>query len=245
MRGLGSAHALVERHFEGEGSPRRDRRLFNHLRSCDRCRVRYRMEAMLEELGAADLASQRMARGLFSPSVTRRPFLFWATGLAAAVAALLILARPRDEFQARGGPEVTRPSLTIYRVHPGGTPERTGAMIQAGDALAFSYSNPPGSGRSHLMVFAYDQKGRVFWFWPAWQEATTNPGALPIGASGQPVELGERIAQPFEPGPLTVVGLFGDRPFTVREVESALAAGEGGLAALGGEAWMERVEVLP
>jgi hypothetical protein len=245
MRVWGSAHALVDRHFEGAGTPRHDRRMFKHLRSCDQCRVRYRVEALLEEMRAPALARDRMARGLFAPPLVRRNFLVWTTGVALAMAAALVVARPRDEFQARGGAASTRPSITIYRVHQGGTPERTGSMIQAGDALAFSYLNPPGSGRSHLMVFAYDAKGRVFWFWPAWQEAATNPAALPIGAGDQAVELGERIAQPFEPGPLTVVGLFGDRAFSVREVESALAGGEAGLAALGGEAWIERVEVLP
>jgi hypothetical protein len=245
MIGWSSAHALVETHFEGGGSPRGARRLYRHLRGCERCRARYRVEAMLEELAGESQARERMARGLFARPVLRRPFLLWTAGLTVAVAAALIYARPHDEFQARGGPAVARPSLTLFRVHEGGAPERTGAMMQAGDALAFSYLNPPAAARAYLMVFAYDRQGRVFWFWPAWQDPATNPGALPIGQSPESVELGERIRQPFTPGPLTVVGLFGDRPFHVREVESALAGGEASLAALGGDVWIERVEVLP
>jgi hypothetical protein len=118
-----------------------------------------------------------------------------------------------------------------------------GAVIGAGESLAFSYVNP--GARRHLMVFAYDGRKRVFWFWPAWQQAAANPTAVPIIPGERPIELGEAVRQPLAPGPLTVVGLFCDRPVTVHEVESALAGGERGLGLLGGETWVERVEVLP
>jgi hypothetical protein len=238
-------HSLVDRHFAGAGSPRADRRLFGHLRTCDRCRARYRARTLLEEMEGAPVTRSRtrLARGLFAPPRPVRPWMFAA--LTAAVAVTLFLGRPDRGFQARGGGSAVRPALTLYRLGAGGAPERTGAVIKAGDALAFSYLNPTRRPHSHLMVLATDAGKRVFWFWPAWQDPGANPTAVPILPGDAPVELGEAVRQPLAPGVVTVTALFCDRPVTVREVETALAAGEPGLAALGGERWVEQVEVLP
>jgi hypothetical protein len=236
------AHALVDRHFARAGSPRADRRLFDHLRTCAPCRARYRTHSLLEELDG-NLGQDRLARGLFAPRRPVRPVLYAA--LAAAVLVLVIgrLDRQTTGFQARGGLAEVRPALTLYRLGPAGSVERTGAVIKAGDALAFSYLNPTTRPHSYLMVLATDDSGHVFWFWPAWQDPASNPTAVPIRAGDSPVELGEAVRQPLAPGLITVSALFCDRPVTVREAEAALTAGD--LSALGGERWTERVEVLP
>ena len=44
------AHKQVDRHFAGLGTPARDGRMFQHLKSCSRCRERYRTYATLEQL---------------------------------------------------------------------------------------------------------------------------------------------------------------------------------------------------
>jgi hypothetical protein len=234
------AHALVDRHFAGAGSPRADRRLFGHLRSCEPCRARYRAHSLLEELGG-DLGRARLARGLFAPRRPVRPL--WVAAFAAAALLIVFVRRDRPEFQARGGLAQLRPTVTLYRLGAAGAVERTGAVIRAGDAIAFSYVNPSARPHSHLMVLATDDQGRVYWFWPAWQDPAGNPTAVPIRAGDTPVELGEAVRQPLAPGLITVTALFCDRPVTVREAEAALAAGD--LSALGGERWTERVEVLP
>jgi hypothetical protein len=69
---------------------------------------------------------------------------------------------------------------------------------------------------------------------------------VPAQTSDTPVELSVAIGHDLPPGPLTVVGLFSDEALSVRQVEQALAGGgEAGLEALGGQLWIERVEVLP
>jgi hypothetical protein len=232
-------HTLVDRHFAGAGSPRADRRLFGHLRSCAPCRARYRAHALIEELGG-DPGRTRLARGIFAPPRPVRPWLI--VGLAAAAVLLFLVPRERSPFQVRGGVSDMRPAVTLYRMGAAGVPERTGAILKAGDALALSYLNPTARAHSHLMVLATDDRGRVFWFWPAWQDPAANPTAVPIVPGDAPVELGEAVRQPLAPGRITVTALFCDRPVTVREAEAALAAGT--LSALG-ESWTERVEVLP
>ena len=41
-------HAAVERHFSGAASVAGDRRMWKHLKACERCRAQYRTLAMLE-----------------------------------------------------------------------------------------------------------------------------------------------------------------------------------------------------
>jgi hypothetical protein len=253
VRGWGSAHALVDRHFAGHGDGDADGRLFRHLRRCADCRGRYRSLSLLEALEptSGQDARARLGRGIFpavpTRSAGRRPVV-WLSALAAVgLGGLLLVRLPRHEgssFAPRGPADAVtaRAALTLYRVPERGAPERTGAVLRAGDALAFSYANPSAHG--YLMVFAYDGAGHVFWFWPAWSEAATDPQAVPIRAGGGPVELVEAVRHPLRPGALTLVGLFLDRPISVHQVEGALADPQG-LSTLGGETWQERLEVLP
>jgi hypothetical protein len=118
-----------------------------------------------------------------------------------------------------------------------------GAVVRAGDGLAFSYRNPPATKASHLLVFAVDQGGRIYWFWPAWTDAASDPQALAVPASDAPVELAEAVRHPWPPGRLTVHALFARRPYRVREIEAAVAAQ--GLAALDGVLVSQPLEVLP
>jgi hypothetical protein len=134
-------------------------------------------------------------------------------------------------------------------VRPGGGTERAGSIVHSGDALAFSYVNPPEAGTSRLMVFAIDGAARVFWFWPAWENAGANPESVPITAASEAVELGESVRHPLVSGRLLVVGLFSQRAHRVSDVEAAVArAGVTGLAGLtgnDGSLWTETLEVAP
>jgi len=53
------------------------------------------------------------------------------------------------------------------------------------------------------------------------------------------------VRHPLLPGPLEVHALFARRPYRVREVEAAVAAGPVSLSALDGVLWTERLEVVP
>jgi hypothetical protein len=260
---LFSKHVDVGAHFSGASSTRDDRRLFRHLKTCDACREDYRTHAMLEalEVDGAERARARMSRGLFEPAPKR---VFVSAGLVTACACLVLVVSlgRKSEFTPRGsavGVEAPAPSLAIYRVpRDRGNPaapavsetQRAGNVVHTGESLAFTYVNPPSinspsGGASYVMVFARDAAGHVYWFWPAWDDAASDPQSLQIPASASPVELTEAVRHQLQPGPLTIVGLFTNKPLHVHEVESAIANGLPGLQAFPGHVWTETLEVSP
>jgi hypothetical protein len=252
-------HGALERHFDGVSSPAADRRLFRHLAKCEGCREGYRTLSLLEELETDGVAAarERLARGLFQPAPRRVAVGAGLVMAFACIALVFSFRRPHDGFQTRGGAAAAEsggPSLAIYRVprEPDNpqlpAPEdtrRAGSLMRAGESLAFAYVNPAALGDCCLMVFGRDATGRIFWFWPAWDAATDDPTSLPVAAAEQPVELGEAVRHPLQPGTLTIVGLFTPRPLHVREVEAAVANGLDGLQALQGHIWTETLEVSP
>jgi hypothetical protein len=251
-------HNLVQRHFSGEGYPSADRRLFRHLGRCERCREEYRTYATLESLDrdGEDRARERLARTIFPRPQRRRRLLGAGFGVVAlaSVATLMMfkIERPSDGFQARGGPPraAAASAVEIYRIAGDGRSERAGSSVRAGEALAFSFVNAPSRGgagpATHLMVFARDSAGQVYWFWPAWDDPAADPASVPIPATASPLELGESVRHPLRPGPLTFFGLFSDRALHVREIEAALAQrGPAALASFGGWVWAETLEVAP
>jgi hypothetical protein len=261
-----SRHADVERHFAAASTRGSDRRLFRHMKTCADCRDQYRTLALLEELetGGGERARVRLGRSLFEPAP--RPALVSA-GLAVAFACVaLVFSVGRmpspfhsrggvDGFTARGGVaafEGPQPSLAIFRVprdqnNPdllaASETQRAGNVVHAGESLAFSYVNPQAVGASYVMIFARDAAGHVFWFWPAWENASDDPQSLPIAQGANPVELREAVRHELQPGDLTIVGLFTPRPLHVREVEAAIANGLQGLQAFPGHVWNETLEV--
>jgi hypothetical protein len=259
------AHLLVERHFAGDVGPWSERRMWRHLRTCDRCRSRYRTRSLLEtmEAGGEDLARMRLGRGLFARRRPLLPALALTGTLVAGTAAVALMPRAArylpdfsttsddGAFRARsGGGEATPgPALSVFRIDDDG-PTRAGAVIHAGDALGFAYRNPAAASHRFLMIFARDQRGRTFWYWPAWTDPAQAPTALPIAPAADPVELREGVRHPLAPGGLTLYGLFVDQPLDVKAVEAAAHAGaDDGLRALAarnaGALVQERVEVLP
>jgi hypothetical protein len=239
-------HALVDDHFAGRGTATSDRQMWRHLPGCTRCRARYRALSLMESLepDGGERARQRMAAAIFAPAPRRRAV--WGAAALAAAAVILLVALPRDRFRPRGGPETSdpaRPTLSIFRVPAGGAAERVGAVVRAGDSLAFSYQNPPQLGASHLMIFAVDDAAHVYWFWPAWTSAGADPVALAISPSAGPVELAEAVRHPMRPGRLTIHALFTRRPYHVREIEAAVAGQW--LTGLDGTLVTQPLEVLP
>jgi hypothetical protein len=250
-------HALVRGHFSGDNSAFGDRRLFRHLRGCESCRREYRTYAALESLDrdGETRARDRMARAIFPPAPRRRVLFGAGVGVLALASAAFVISveRSSDPFQARGSVQQpaarATPSLEIFRIGAGGRGERAGSTIRADEALAFSFVNPRAADgtagtAAYLMVFARDAGGHVFWFWPAWDNPADDPASLPVSKTDHPLELGESVRHPLQAGPLTIFGLFTERPHHVRQVEAALSQGPNGLGALGGFVWTETVEVL-
>jgi hypothetical protein len=260
-----SAHGLVERHFAGEVGRWSERRMWRHLRGCESCRSRYRTRAMLEamEPGAEDLARMRLGRGLFTRRRPLLPALTLGGALVAGTAALAVIPRlpptphtpttAADEagFRERSGAgaETAGPSITVVRIPESGSPTRAGAVVHADEALAFTYRNPSATAFRYLMIFARDESGHVYWYWPAWRDPAQAPAALPITAADTPVELREGVRHPLAPGALTLSALFTNQAFDVNAIEAAARGGQAGLQALATQSQsqlvQERVEVLP
>jgi hypothetical protein len=246
-------HVLVERHFAGELVNARwsEKRMWRHLRACEPCRSRYRTRAMLEamEPGAEDLARMRLGGGVFARTRPLLPALTLAGALAAGTAALALIPRTHEQFQERGGAGAVAggPSITVVRIPANGSPVRAGAVVRADEALAFTYRNP-GAYR-YLMIFARDERGQIYWYWPAWRDPAQTPTAVAITPSDAPVELREGVRHPLAAGALTLSALFSNQAFDVHAVEGAAREGEAGLQALAARSdshlVQERVEVLP
>jgi hypothetical protein len=97
------------------------------------------------------------------------------------------------------------------------------ARLSAGDELAFAYANPEEYER--LLVFVVDELQHVYWYHPAWSDATTNPTAIPIEATKRVVELREAVGHAFAGHKLTLYGVFGHEALTVKTVEERIARG--------------------
>lgn len=112
--------------------------------------------------------------------------------------------------------------IGVYRVTGGGPPERMGERISRDDGLLFTYTNLGARPFAYLMIFAVDGSGQVRWFYPAYQQAGTNPASISIQANAN-VPLAEVVRHPFAAGPATFQALFSRRPLRVEEVEAWLA----------------------
>lgn len=225
--------SLVDDHFAGVISPASERRMRDHLVDCGRCRARYQRHLVLAKLDpSAPSAEDRIARGLGLGIGRRRPALvvpLAVTALAIAAALVLFLRpAPRGDlgdstFVPRGSvSSVPSPAsaIDVYRV--GTSPERALAVtssLKHHDELAFAYRN--ADAKTHLMIFGTDERGRVYWFHPAWTDPSESPTAIPIASDGATHELREAIRHGLEGQRLEIHGVFVDRPITVQEAETA------------------------
>lgn len=251
LHGLTSSlapHHLVDRHFAGENGAWSERRMWRHFRRCGDCRTRYRTRSMLEALepGGGEEARQRLGRVLFKEP--RRALAMVAVPLTfgAALAAWTLVPRGVGEkaraslgaevespgFQSRGGttePVARGPAFAIVRVPDANkvramaSPVRAGSIVHGDEPLAFTYQNPLSPPFEYLMIFAVDDAGKVFWYWPAWTEVESTPTSIPISLTTGPRELAQAVRQPLARGGLTMMALFSMHPHNVREVEAAVA----------------------
>lgn len=208
----------VDRHFDGGLSPADEAEMRAHLPSCARCQARYERRLLLARLDpAAEPAEDRLARGLgFSARPRRSPgALRWsAFALAAATAIVLLVGTRVEEPQPRGGS--VRPALLVYRVTGAGAAP-SGERIQAGDELAFAYSNP--SGRRFLLIYGEDEHGHVYWFHPGWPTGGAPPSAVAARPGAGPHELPEAVRHRFEGRRLRVTAVFTDERLGVGAFE--------------------------
>lgn len=226
---------LIDRHFAGRIRPPEEARMREHLPSCERCERCYERHLLLAKLDPNAMSAQERigaALGLWAPK--RRGSVATAAVIAMAACFALFLLRPHDralEFQARGAP--SEPRVWVYRVAPGAKPVQLGEVMSASDELAFAVDNVGEARR--LLIFGVDEHRHVYWYHPAWVEATATPTAVPAPAGRH--ELPEAVSHQLDGSVLTLYAVFTSDSVTVREVERDLD----GYARRAG--WRQRVRV--
>jgi hypothetical protein len=249
----------VDAHFVGTITPDDERTMRAHLESCGECRARYRRRLVLAKLDPQALSADvRIAQGLGLRKERARTRFVWPAAtafLAAAAAVLLLLRAPHagDGFAARGEDAaasarqvaVVSP-LHVYRVpskeEGSGGPLPVFETVHRHAELAFAYENI--DRKKYVMIFAVNEDGRVYWFYPGWSNPADNPRAIAITAEAGLHELPDAVVHRFDGARLEIHALFLDEPMTVREVEQAAAAA-GTLSVPGGIDHVERFGVVP
>jgi hypothetical protein len=224
---------LIDRHFAARIRPAEELALRGHLPGCARCRRYYERHMSYAELvpGRPRLA-ERLAVGLGvgAPPPAPAPerlrsrrtwFVTWAAAAAVCLALFVtgeVVRRPERDFGVRGlASDGTGAALEIYRVTGDRTTKPADGWMAAADELAFAYRNPTGFKR--LMIFGVDDRGGIYWFHPAWTDASQDPVAVPIKAGVEPFELPEAIQHPIRGSRLRIVALFTNAAPSVRSLE--------------------------
>jgi hypothetical protein len=233
-----------------------------------------RVEAALEaERGGARSGVAR--RGVFDIIGGRAgPWKGWLTRgvllLGTAAAALLLvlsaLEQQPDEFRAKsvgaGEREERRwAGIQVHRLSAEGRPERVPEVkasagreprpgeIHRSDRLVLSYTNGGLKPFEYLMIFGIDEADRVYWFYPSYESAGTNPASVAIAAGAVEAALPNAIEHDLSPGPFWMYGLFTHHPLHVDDVESWFARGAdddgGGRAPADGYLQVIRLQVIP
>jgi hypothetical protein len=124
---------------------------------------------------------------------------------------------PHPSFQARGSASRRPAGVEIYRAGPNQALEPAAGSIRAHDELAFAYTN--AASYPFLAVFGIDDRGRVYWYHPAWTDPTGDPESIPIQGGAQIRELPEAVSHTIDGTELRIVSVFTQRPLHVREME--------------------------
>ena len=150
------------------------------------------------------------------------------------------------EFRAKAANTGTDPrarwiGFNVFRLSDNAEAVQLTDTLRADDALLFSYTNLGPTPFSYLMIFGVDESRRVFWYYPAFLDASDNPKSIPIAGGASRVGLREVIAHPYVEGTLTLFALFSDNRVSVSNVEAVVAKGADDLRSL--EAAIDGVRV--
>ncbi|MBW1809652.1 MAG: hypothetical protein JRJ87_15765 [Deltaproteobacteria bacterium] len=150
-----------------------------------------------------------------------------AACLSAALVFFLWPAATQDEstrIRTRGGLSSDTDrwvSLKVLRATEEGY-QQVSRKISSDDALAFVYDNRLESQHDYLMVLGVSERGRVYWYYPAYQQAGQNPQSIRIEKSKWSVQLPDQVRHQLNPGRLRIFALFTRQALDVEMVESII-----------------------
>jgi len=224
-------------------------RFKQHLTSCPLCaklnaeleQLTERLEFESGELVDPDMDEaiitlvrlDRAGRAVESGAVQRWKSYGAAALAAAACITLFFTLRPRSapvvqnstEFRARAGAERYENrwvSIEVFRATENRY-EPVKDWINADDALAFSYVNRNNPAFRFLLIFAVDESGRVFWYYPSYTDSDANPTSIPIKQTVEPVALAEEVQHDLRSGPLRLFAVFSMSALDVQAIENRVA----------------------
>ncbi len=197
-----------------------------------------------DDVAGIDLLPALRRRIAAVPSETapehRFPLNGLRLGLAAATVVLLalpvlFLASRNEETKAPAGLRAKSATkgdgrsrwiaLNAFHLSKNEAPERLSGTLHPDDGLLFSYTNLGPAPFSHLMVFAIDEAGQVYWYYPAFLDARDNPTGIRIKSGVSREGLQEVIAHPYKEGELVLIGLFSDTALSVADIENRVEMG--------------------
>lgn len=229
--------------LDGEATRNEEARFSAHLGECAACRqATSSLERLVADIaaplpqvttaGSADrvlLAIQRDSTRLSPPVRRRLDRWVQAAGLAAAVAAMVLvfgrLPNQKELFRARGpAPESgigRRVGVTLYAPLAGHTPLRNGAMLSTQSAFSVTYRNLDEQRPVYLLVFGVDSAGDIHWLYPAYTERGSDPEAIRLPFSAAETALPDSVVldRPA-PGELRLVSVLAPQPLRVSAIES-------------------------
>lgn len=168
-----------------------------------------------------------------APVPSRLPHSLAAGGVVVAASVALFVAvrplgAPRDqEFQPRSAlanaADSTRwAGVKIYRLREGLTPEPLQGKLSRDQGLLFSYTNLGAKPFDYLMVFALAGSGKIHWFYPAYEQAGSDPQSVHIERGVADLMLRDVVRHDYASGTLHVCALFSRAPLAVTQVEAWL-----------------------
>lgn len=168
----------------------------------------------------------------------RKPYwtgLVLTTGLATAATVAFILfgslfdteSRDDGEFGIKGDTTTVEgreswAGIEINRVVNDTTVKQVTNAIASNDEMLIAYRNAGPHPYRYLMVFAVDAQGEVYWYYPAYLSARTDPVSIPIEPRDY-IVLEEKVRHKLPEGSLEIHSLFSDRAIRVSEVERLVA----------------------
>lgn len=213
----GHLHDLaIDRVLTEDLSPGLQGELDAHLAQCPPCVARLE-EARAFVAEPLPVLRARPAPGAKVIAFPGRMVAVTALVGAFAMAAAFLLSvkppEPGETFTPRGGDL----ELEIHRQTPGGTEQlHDGDAVRAGDHLGFRVmSREPG----YLMVVGVDQSGGAYACYPSDPDA----GAVPVQASGAPVDLNAAIQLDESTGRERIAAVRCKEPFGFGDLSKALS----------------------
>ncbi|MBN2525967.1 MAG: hypothetical protein JXR76_06190 [Deltaproteobacteria bacterium] len=243
----------MSRYFSGDISRREAEAFGKHITSCQRClslgnefsqiatqlksdNAAYHSGAEIHKIVTIIDVGKANTISIRGPRIDRMRAL-WAVA-AALIAGFVVgaiwlgvkkkdadTADVNDQFHARadGAPNGdTFVSLQIFE-NKNGTYQRVSDTISPSASLAFKYKDYSRHPYRYLMILAVDETAGIFWYYPSYIDALTNPQSISLRAQKGEFQLPDEVSHKYTPGLIDMIAIFSRTPLHVQAIEQDIA----------------------